>query len=109
MEVKAVLRYIRTSPRKARLVADLIRGKNASDALNILAFTQKASARILEKLLKSAIANAEDAKEVKDVDSLTISQIRVDEGPVSKRHMPRARGRATPIKKRTSHITIVLK
>ena len=109
MEVKAVLKHIHTSPRKARLVADLIRGKNVSDALNILAFTQKASARILEKVLKSAISNAEEEKKVKDVDSLTISQIRVDGGPVWKRFMPRARGRTTPIKKRTSHITIVLK
>ncbi|MBI5183762.1 MAG: 50S ribosomal protein L22 [Nitrospinae bacterium] len=108
MQAKAVLRYIHISPRKTRLVADLIRGKNVNDALNILTFTQKASARILERLLKSAIANAEAGKKVKDVDSLIISQIKVDGGSMWKRFMPRARGRTTPIRKRTSHITIVL-
>jgi len=107
MEVRARLRFVRVAPRKARLVADLIRGKGSEEALNILTFTKKAAARILVKLLKSAIANATQKKTV-DIDRLYIKKIAVDQGPTMKRFQPRALGRATMIRKRTSHITIVL-
>jgi large subunit ribosomal protein L22 len=93
-------------PRKAQLVADLIRGKGSEEALNILTFTKKAAAKIVIKLLKSAIANATQKK--MDVDRLYVKQIMVDQGPTMKRFQPRALGRATTIRKRTSHINIVL-
>ncbi|MEE9258629.1 MAG: 50S ribosomal protein L22 [Nitrospinaceae bacterium] len=108
MEVRAVLKHTRTAPRKARLVADLIRGKNVNDAMNILVFTRKKSAGLFQKLLKSAIANAEENHKVLDVDDLFIKKVRVDEGVTWKRNMPRARGMATMIRKRTSHITLIL-
>lgn len=108
-EAKAVLRYIRTSPRKTRLVADLIRGRPIGEALNILTFTDRKAAKILEKLLRSALANAGQNDAIDDVDALKVSEITVDEGPTLKRYMPRARGRATPIRKRTSHIRVVLR
>jgi large subunit ribosomal protein L22 len=107
MEVRAKLRFARMGPRKARLVADLIRGKKSEEALNILTFTKKAAARTIIKLLKSAIANATQKKTV-DIDRLYIKKITVDQGPTMKRFQPRALGRATSIRKRTSHITIVL-
>ncbi len=107
MEVRARLRFARVAPRKARLVADLIRGKRSEEALNILNFTKKAAARILGKLLKSAIANAAQKRNI-DVDRLYVKQITVDQGPTMKRYQPRALGRATMIRKRTSHIQIVL-
>jgi len=107
MEVKARLRFARISPRKTRLVADLVRGKRSEEALNILSFTKKASAKILIKLLKSAIANATQKKTI-DIDRLYVKQIMVDQGPTMKRFQPRALGRATTIRKRTSHINIVL-
>lgn len=107
MEVRAKLRFVRISPRKARLVADLIRGKKSEEALNILIFTRKAAARILIKLLKSAIANATQKKTV-DVDRLYVKKITVDQGPTMKRFTPRALGRATTIRKRTSHIDMIL-
>jgi large subunit ribosomal protein L22 len=107
MEVKARLRFVRIAPTKARLVADLIRGKRSEEALNILTFTKKASAKILIKLLKSAVANATQKKNI-DVDRLYVKQITVDQGPTMKRFQPRALGRATTIRKRTSHIHIVL-
>jgi large subunit ribosomal protein L22 len=94
-------------PRKARLVADLIRGKKSEEALNILTFTKKAAAKTIIKLLKSAIANATQKKTV-DIDRLYIKKITVDQGPTMKRFQPRALGRATMIRKRSSHITIVL-
>lgn len=103
----AKLRFVRISPRKARLVADLIRGKGSEEALNILIFTRKAAARILVKLLKSAIANATQKKTI-DVDRLYVKKITVDQGPTMKRFTPRALGRATTIRKRTSHINMVL-
>ena len=103
----AKLRFVRISPRKARLVADLIRGKRSEEALNILIFTRKAAARILIKLLKSAIANATQKKTI-DVDRLYVKKITVDQGPTMKRFTPRAMGRATTIRKRTSHIHMVL-
>jgi large subunit ribosomal protein L22 len=107
MEAVARARYIRISPRKARLVADLIRGKSAQQATNILTFTQKAAARIIKKVLQSAIANAENKGDI-DVDTLYVKRIFVDQGPTQKRYRPRAMGRATLIQKKTSHITIVL-
>ena len=106
MEARAKLRFTRIAPTKARLVADLIRGKGSEEALNILTFTPKAAARIIVKLLKSAVANATQKKI--DVDRLYVKTIYVDQGPTMKRFMPRAMGRATPIRKRTSHITIIL-
>ena len=107
MEVKARLRFVRVAPRKARLVADLIRGKGSEAALNTLSFTKKSSAGIITKLLKSAIANATQKKTI-DIDHLFVKKITVDQGPTMKRHIPRALGRATMIRKRTSHITIIL-
>jgi len=107
MEVRAKLKYVRLGPRNAMLVADLIRGKKSEEALNILAFTKKAAARVMTKVLKSVIANATQKKTV-DVDRLYIKKITVDQGATWKRFTPRALGRATTIRKRTSHITIVL-
>ena len=107
MEVKARAKFIRTSPRKARMVTELVRGKGVEEALNILAFTKKAPAKIITKLLKSAVANADQMKHI-DVDTLFIKQITVDQGPTMKRYRPRAMGRATIIRRRMSHITVVL-
>ncbi|MBT5764536.1 MAG: 50S ribosomal protein L22 [Nitrospina sp.] len=108
MEVKALLRHTRTAPRKARLIADLIRGKGVSDAINILAFTRKRAAGTFQKLLKSAIANAEENHKVLDVDDLVVKNVRVDEGVTWKRNLPRARGTSNMIQKKTSHITLIL-
>ncbi|HBR05732.1 MAG TPA: 50S ribosomal protein L22 [Desulfovibrio sp.] len=108
MEAKAVAKFLRVSPRKTRLVAENIRGKSVEDALNILKFTPKKSARILSKVLYSAVANAEQLPGV-DVDSLVVDTVLVNEGPTWKRIMPRAMGRAYRVRKRTSHITIVVK
>ncbi len=107
MEVRARLRFARVAPRKVRLVANLIRGKRSEEALNILTFTKKAAAKILIKLLKSAIANASQKKHI-DIDRLYIKRITVDQGPTIKRYTPRALGRATMIRKRTSHINLTL-
>ncbi len=107
MIATAKLRHLRVSPSKVRLVADLIRGKHVEEALNILQFTNKVSSRPLAKLLKSAVANA-DQKDGVDIDTLYIKDLRVDGGPTIKRFRPRAMGRATPILKRTSHISIGL-
>jgi len=107
MEVRAVSKYLRVSPHKARLVADLVRGKTVADALTTLKFTPKKSARFINKTLRSAVANAENTRTV-DVDTLYVKVILVDEGPRLKRWRPRAMGRATRILKRTSHITVVL-
>jgi large subunit ribosomal protein L22 len=109
MEARAVARYLRTSPRKARQVADVIRGKGAGDALNRLALVPRKAARLIEKVLKSAVANARDKGGRDDLDALTVSEIQVGPGPTLKRWLPRARGRATPIRKRTSHIRIILR
>ena len=107
--MKASATHIRISPRKVRTVVDTVRGKSVSQALSILAFTRKKAALPVQKLLKSALANAAENNGVSDVDTLVIDRIMVDEGPTLKRYMPRARGRATPIRKRTSHIRIVLR
>jgi large subunit ribosomal protein L22 len=108
MEAKATAKFIRVSARKARLVAANISGRPVEDALNILKFTPKKSAKILSKVLYSAIANAEQLPGV-DVDSLVVDKVLVNEGPTWKRIMPRAMGRAYRILKRTSHITVVVK
>jgi large subunit ribosomal protein L22 len=100
-------RFLRGKPRKLRLVADLIRGKNVEEALNILQFTQKDCSKKLAKILKSAVANA-DQKPGVNVDKLFVSSIQVDGGPMIKRWRPRAMGRATQILKRTSHVVITL-
>jgi large subunit ribosomal protein L22 len=105
MQTQAILRFVRLSPYKGRLVADLVRGKSVSDAVSILKFSQQRAAGIIGKVLNSAIANAENNFGA-DVDALKVSEIRVDEGPVMKRINPRAKGRADRVLKRTSHITI---
>jgi large subunit ribosomal protein L22 len=107
MEVTAKTRYVRVSPRKARLVTELVKGKKVQEALNILAFTKKASAKTLTKLINSAVANAQQNNKM-DVDTLMVKRISVDGGPTLKRYLPRAMGRATKISKRTSHITVIL-
>ena len=107
MIAKAKGRYIRVAPRKARLVIDLIRGQYTDEALSALQFTPKRASKIVEKVLKSAIANAEQSAEV-NVDNLFVSKATVDGGPSLKRFRPAAMGRATRILKRTSHITIEL-
>ncbi len=108
MEARAVARYVRVSPRKARLVVDLIRGKSVDEASAILKFTPRAAAEIVEKVLRSAVANAEKNLKIKS-DTLIVSTTFVDEGPTLKRIRPRAQGRAFRIDKRTSHITVVVK
>ncbi len=105
MEVSAKLRGVRISPQKARLVCDQIRGLPVERALEVLMFSPKKGARIVKKVLESAIANAEH-NEGADVDELKVSTIHVDQGPVYKRIRPRAKGRANRILKRTSHITV---
>ncbi|EPR34715.1 ribosomal protein L22 [Alkalidesulfovibrio alkalitolerans DSM 16529] len=107
MEAKAVAKFVRISPRKTRLVADNIKGMPVEDAMNVLRFTPKKAAKELNKVLRSAIANAGQLPGV-DVDSLYIKSVIVNEGPTWKRIMPRAMGRAYRILKRTSHITIVV-
>lgn len=107
MEATAKARFIRVTPRKARLVVDVIRGKRVGEAMNTLKFMPQHASRVVEKLLKSAIANAEQ-KNVSDVDRLKVKAAFVDQGPVLKRVMPRAMGRANIIRKRSSHITLVL-
>jgi large subunit ribosomal protein L22 len=104
---QASLNYLRMSPQKVRLVVDLIRGRAVEEALNILTFSPKAAARPLGKLLKSAVANA-DQKGGLDLDKLVVKTATVDEGPTWRRWLPRAQGRATRIRKRTSHVTIIL-
>ena len=107
MEAKAILRFCRVAPRKARIIADMIRGRNVEEAISLLEFTPKRSAQIVRKVLHSAIANAEDTSEV-DVDRLFVKKITVDQGPTLKRYRPRAQGRAFRINKKTSHIILVV-
>lgn len=107
MEARAQLRYAQISPQKARLVVDMVRGCQVEKALAILDFTPKKAAVMVAKTLRSAIANAEDTQTV-DVDDLYVKTIFVDGGPVAGRFRPRAQGRATPIRKRTSHITVIV-
>lgn len=108
IEAKASLKFARISARKVKIVADLIRGKNADEALAIVKFTPKASSEVIEKLLKSAIANAENNHGMKH-ENLYISEIYANQGPTLKRIRPAAKGSAVRIRKRTSHITIVLR
>ena len=107
MEAKAILKFVRVAPRKARLIVDLIRGRKVSEAFTILKFTPRSASRVVEKVLKSAVANAENL-EVGDPDDLWIPRVTVDGGPTMKRFRARSMGRANQIKKRTSHITVVV-
>lgn len=107
MESKAILKYARISPRKVRRVTDLIKGKNAGDAIINLGFLPHRGSNMVAKVLKSAMANAEQ-KKVADPESMKISKVFIDQGPTMKRMRPRAQGRADVIRKRTSHITLVL-
>lgn len=110
MEAKAIARFVKISPRKARVVANLVRGKDVGEALKTLTFAKKAAARPIKKVVESAVANAKQADSAIDVDALFIKTLQVDMGPT--RHMrrwrPRAMGRATRIIKGTSHISVVL-
>ena len=107
MESKAVAKFVRITPRKVRIVLDLIRGKNVAEAFAILKFTPKAGADVVEQLLRSALANAENNFDM-DVDKLFIKTAFADQGPTLKRIHPRSRGQAFKILKRTSHVTIVV-
>jgi large subunit ribosomal protein L22 len=106
-QVKAKISYLRVAPRKVRLVCDLIRGKKVQSALDVLRFTKRGVSRDLLKLIQSAVANA-NYKGGIDVDNLYVHRITVDQGPIIKRWLPRARGMATPIQKKTSHVTVIL-
>jgi large subunit ribosomal protein L22 len=108
MEAKAIVRYIRITPRKANQILELIRGKDVEAAVTILHFTPKNGARIAEKLLKSAVANAVNREGKVRVSDLVVRSAVVGAGPTMKRFLPRAQGRATPLLKRTSHLTIVV-
>ena len=109
MEVKAQARFVRIAPLKARVVVDLIRGKNVEQAREVLRFTNKAAAEIVEKVLNSAVANAENAEENSvDRASLIVKEAVIGEGPTLKRFQPKARGSAGHIRKRTSHIRIIV-
>ena len=107
MASKARVKYIRVPPRKARLVADLIRGKSANEATAILKHTTHKSSKFMEKLVHSAVSNAVSGGKV-DADNLYVREIFVDPGPIMKRFTARAQGRGTRVNKRTSHITVVL-
>ncbi|HEX7706765.1 MAG TPA: 50S ribosomal protein L22 [Thermoanaerobaculia bacterium] len=106
MEATATLKYLKASPQKVRLVADLVRGKKVEEALSILRFTRKGCAKDLEKLLRSAVANAENKENAPDVDELVVSKIYVNEGPREKRVQPAPMGRAYQIQKRKAHVTV---
>jgi large subunit ribosomal protein L22 len=108
MEARATSKYIRVSPQKARLVVDLIRGKNAGEAINILRFTKKRASHEIAKILRSAISNAEQKSEHLDVDRLVVSRAYVNEGPRAKRIRPAPMGRAYRYQRRMSHITVVV-
>jgi large subunit ribosomal protein L22 len=110
MEAKAKARFVRIAPRKARVVADLVRGKDVGEALDLLSFTRRAAAPHIKKLIESAVANAKQASSAVDVDSLFVKILYVDMGPTThmRRWRPRAMGRATRIVKGMSHISVVL-
>lgn len=107
MEAKAIAKTVRIAPRKARLVADLVRGKSVVDAIVILANTPKAASPIIDKVVKSAAANAINNHSMNE-ENLYVKEILVNEGPTLKRFRPRAKGSASPILKRTSHISVVV-
>lgn len=106
-EAKAILRFVRVAPRKARAVVDMIRGQRVPQALSLLKYTPRAAAKVVEKILRSAVANAEQ-KELGDSESLWVSRAYVDCGPTYKRFRARSMGRANSIHKRTSHITLIV-
>lgn len=110
MEAKATAKFVRIAPRKARLVADMIRGKKAGYAQGVLTHSPKRAAIMVEKLLRSALSNLMQQEEARgiDVNDAVIKEIRVDEGPTLRRWQARAMGRATRIRKRTSHMTLVV-
>jgi len=108
MEITAKINQYRMSPRKVRLVADLMRGKNVNAALSQLAFSTKKTAPDLVRMLKSAISNAKNNFKIKNTDNLYIKKITVDEGKALRRYMPKARGKADVIKRRASHVVITL-
>jgi large subunit ribosomal protein L22 len=107
MEAKAIARHVRIAPRKVRQVADEIKGKGVDEALQILQFTPRSAAEVLSKVLNSAVANAENNFDL-DRSSLVVTKASIDQGPTLKRFRARAQGRAAAIRKRTSHITIVV-
>lgn len=107
MEVKASLQFAKVGEQKARIVANMIRGKMVNDVIRILAYDNKKPSMMIKKLVESAVANAEQ-KQVIDIDNLYVKEIMVDKGPFMKRYQPRAQGRAFVIKKKSSHIRIVL-
>jgi ribosomal protein L22, bacterial type len=107
MEAKAVAKFIRVSPRKTRIVAKNVVGKPVEDAMNILKFTPQKGAEVIRAVMRSALANAEHNANM-NVDALVVKEVIVNEGPTWKRFMPRAQGRATSIRKRTSHVTVIL-
>jgi len=107
LEARAIARYVRISPRKVRQVVDLIRGKHVTEALGILRYTPQRASQAVTKVLKSAVANAENNLQL-DRDELYIKACYVDQGPTWKRYMPRAMGRADLIRRRTSHITVIV-
>ncbi len=107
VQVQAHLRYLRIAPRKVRLVADQVRGLPVQQAMDLLLFAKKASARDISKLIRSAVASA-DKKGGIDIDNLVVKSIWVDQGPTLRRFLPRARGSASRINKKSSHITVVL-
>jgi len=112
MQARAIAKYVRMSPRKVRLVVDQIRGKGVNDAYAILQFSKKGAAEPVSKTLRSAVANAQykaqDQGDVLDLDELVVQEVFVDEGPTLRRFRAAAQGRAAPIRKRTSHITVVV-
>jgi len=108
MEAQATMKHIRVSPQKARLVVDLIRGKSVAEAFSILSFTKKGATRHVEKVLHSAVANAEQKSENLDVDELVVSKAYVNEGARQKRIRPAPMGRAYRYQRRSSHITLVV-
>ncbi|MDP9349600.1 MAG: 50S ribosomal protein L22 [Gemmatimonadota bacterium] len=112
MEARAIARNVGMSPRKMRMVMDLVRGRGVNEAYSILKFSKKAATRPIEKTLRSAVANAQQKADASgaflDVDDLYVREAYVNEGPTLKRFSPRAMGRATPILKRTSHVTIIV-
>lgn len=107
MEVKAKLRNARVGSQKARILADMVRGKDVNEALKILAFMPQKPAAMIKKLIESAVANAEQ-KKVVDVDTLFVKHVSIDMGPSLRRFRPRAQGRATPINRKSSHINLIL-
>jgi large subunit ribosomal protein L22 len=105
MDAKAIIRHTRMSPRKTRIVANMIRGKDVDEAMAILRFQERKAARVMRKLLVSAIANAHTNHSL-DVDTLVVKRVLVDGGPILKRWLPRAMGRANRLNRRTTHVTI---